>query len=354
MTMIREAQPTDNSYVYRQQVLNQLRTWLPYESACFTLVDPDSLLSIGAVTDDRIERMHDRLFANEYLTEDFNRYEALTKSANPVASLHLATEGNLGCSRRFREILEPAGFGDELRAVLMHQGKCWGFLTLFRSTDQALFSSHELEQLSVQLPAIAQSLHAFTLAAPSSGSHMPTLEAAILIVDENLELISFNRTAEALLQWLREQENIGPAILPRPIRAICSQAQAETEGVHSPHNMLSNARVGLRAPDGTYLTLQASRLSAESPQYAIISKRANPREVLTQLLDSYGLTLREQQLVRLLLHGDSTKQIAESLCISVYTVQDHLKSIFAKTAVSSRRELVGLLLASYSLPYSVP
>jgi hypothetical protein len=39
--------------------------------------------------------------------------------------------------------------------------------------------------------------------------------------------------------------------------------------------------------------------------------------------------------------GLSTKEIAQALAISPFTVQDHLKSIFDKTRVHTRGELVG-------------
>jgi DNA-binding CsgD family transcriptional regulator len=67
-------------------------------------------------------------------------------------------------------------------------------------------------------------------------------------------------------------------------------------------------------------------------------------------MSAYGLTAREQDVTRLILQGSSTTEIAQELVVSAHTVQQHLKSIFDKTGVRSRRDLVGKIFFAHYEP----
>jgi NADPH-dependent 2,4-dienoyl-CoA reductase/sulfur reductase-like enzyme/DNA-binding CsgD family transcriptional regulator len=68
------------------------------------------------------------------------------------------------------------------------------------------------------------------------------------------------------------------------------------------------------------------------------------RATVPLMLAAHGLTAREAEVARLVLRGTSTRAIAHASHISGHTVQDHLKSVFDKVGVRSRRDLVGRLL----------
>jgi DNA-binding NarL/FixJ family response regulator len=63
------------------------------------------------------------------------------------------------------------------------------------------------------------------------------------------------------------------------------------------------------------------------------------RQVGAQRTRRYELTSRELEIVAAVVSGDSNRDIAGRLAISLQTVKHHLTSIFDKTGVSSRLEL---------------
>lgn len=332
---------------YRSSLLSLLREAVPFDAGCCTHVDPKTLLSTGAVTEDNVEAIHPHLFRNEYGEEDVNAYDELVHAGIPVATLCEATGGQPERSARYREVLLPAGFRDELRAALLYNGACWGFLTLYRSTGQPVFSAEEREFIASAAPGIASCLRAYSLALPGADAAWTedSDEPGIAILSEQLALLFSNAAADRWIGKLRAWERIGSDTLPRPLRAVGTRA------LHAPA-AASAAKACIRMPDGPYLAIRASRLHGSNGeiQLAVSFEPARPSDMLPIIAEAYRLTEREQQLLEGVIRGLSTKELAASLHISAYTVQDHLKSIFAKTAVASRRELIWHLHSRFSLP----
>ena len=56
-----------------------------------------------------------------------------------------------------------------------------------------------------------------------------------------------------------------------------------------------------------------------------------------------ALTPREMDIVRMVAAGQSSKEVAAALFLSVRTVDNHLQRVFAKLGVSTRQDLTSAL-----------
>ncbi len=86
--------------------------------------------------------------------------------------------------------------------------------------------------------------------------------------------------------------------------------------------------------DGEDLTVVSLR-----PLASVTIEDVRPRLLLR------GVTDREAEVVRAVLEGKRNAEIAAELCITEWTVKDHLKHIFLKLGVCSRAGLLGALYA---------
>lgn len=119
-----------------------------------------------------------------------------------------------------------------------------------------------------------------------------------------------------------------------------------TAGIE-PSELLRAIQLGAR---GVVLKESATRLLIEGihrvmdDKYIIGAGVADDREQATRQVGrehprQYGLTPRELEIVSAIVSGDSNRDIADRLAISLQTVKHHLTSIFDKTGVSTRLEL---------------
>ena len=85
---------------------------------------------------------------------------------------------------------------------------------------------------------------------------------------------------------------------------------------------------------------------------AVIVEPARPLTIAPLLVEAYGLTGREAEVLYCLLQGLSTKEIAGTLRVSPYTVQEHCSALFDKIGVRSRREIIGKVFYQHYRPRS--
>ena len=197
---------------------------------------------------------------------------------------------------------------------------------------------------------------------------------AAFAVDERGRIVIWNRAAEALLGYQAS------GILGRSCATVfggrdvfgnrfCDPDCAVQRMVHA-HEAVSSFRLYLRKESGSAVpvavsiitvpgpkasqhtvihllhpisdtvTSAAHAASLTSPAFAGTDALARPHAALS----SFPLTEREVEILRVLADGRSTKDIADSLYISVATVRNHVQNILRKLEVHSKVEAVSLAL----------
>jgi DNA-binding CsgD family transcriptional regulator len=167
----------------------------------------------------------------------------------------------------------------------------------------------------------------------------------VLGPDWNPELMS-----PGVEEWLRDlpDGNLAASRLPTAVLAVAGRAAGSASSTDDPAEV-AVARVLTRS--GRWVVLHGVPLAAlDSQRVAVIVEPAHPSRIVPLLMSAYGLTDREQQLTRLILQGFSTMEIADRLVISVHTVQAHLRSIFTKTEMRTRRDLVTKIFFAHYEP----
>jgi DNA-binding CsgD family transcriptional regulator len=326
--------------------LAALREAVPCAVACHGALDPETWLPVGHADDRGSTNVLGALWNNEYLTSDVNKMRLLGQQRRPVGVLSQATGGQLWRSPRYQTILRQIGIEHELRAVLLVGGAAWGYLVLLRPPEMPDFSPAEAALVAAVAPHLAEAQRTDQLAvalAESPGVHRPGL---LLLADDD-QVVGTTHEADELFQELG-YETDGQR-LPEIVYLVAAAARAAAHGTLQA-GVVPRGR--LRTPAGQWPVVHGSlvRTSDSTNQVAITIEPARTSEVASLLVKAYEFTDREQQVSLLVLQGMATEEIARRLCVSPYTVQDHLKAIFDKAGVRSRRELVAEVFYRHQRP----
>jgi DNA-binding NarL/FixJ family response regulator len=103
--------------------------------------------------------------------------------------------------------------------------------------------------------------------------------------------------------------------------------------------VLATGARGVLSKSASAETLARQLTAIDRGEVIVAASFSRPRDRCWPGHD-YGLTARESEVAAFLAEGMSNQAIAEALFISEHTVKSHLKSIFQKTGVASRTQVV--------------
>jgi DNA-binding CsgD family transcriptional regulator len=327
----------DRERSLRMALVEEIRRSVGFDVYVWLLTDPETEVGSAPLADLPASRLPDlpRLIRSKYLTA-VNRWTTLD---GPVASLRGASGGERDRSLMWREVLSAYAVDDVASVVFRDPFGCWGWLDLWRSEPAEAFTAGELSYLGAIAGPVTQALRRCQARAFDEATPVPARTGpVVLVLSAGLEVKAQTAETEAFLRAL-----VPPDGDRRPVPAgaynVAAQLLAVEAAVdrHPP-----SARVHLGG--GVWLTLRAARVDAAGPaadqDIAVTIEPTPPEERRTLFARAHALTGREAELLELLARGADTRTLAQQLFLSEHTVQDHLKSIFAKTGARNRRTLL--------------
>ncbi|HEX2086205.1 MAG TPA: helix-turn-helix transcriptional regulator [Solirubrobacteraceae bacterium] len=345
---LREIQELSEAGLTAQQLLAEsaavIDRVVPSDGYFMGATDPATTLTIGPGAHRDLPReMCQPTWDYEFLVPDYMKFRDIGRSGRFVADIHEETGGNPMRSPRWRDVGRQHGFHSEVRMTFSLGESIWGVAQLDRAGDVSRFSDPEKAWLAQASPLIAQGLRRAMLApqpaAPAGRG------PGVLLLDPASRMISATGEAAA---WMEEIDSPvrydtgGGVPIPLELTAYAARVRATEEGETAPPGRL-------RTRDGVWLNMHGSLL-AGSDQLALVVEPAKAGDVAPLIVEAYGLSRRELDVVRLVARGRSTSEIAATLFLSPHTVRDHIKSVFEKTGVSSRGELVAKVFADHYTP----
>ena len=324
----------------RREVLAVLREVIDFGAYVWLLTDP--VTAVGAAPLAEVPCMTElpALIKAKYATP-VNRWTALRRQASPAGLLHEAVGGDLSRSHVWCEVMSRYRVGDVASVVFADQYGCWGFLDLWRDDTWEPFDRDDAEfivSLAGPLTSALRHCQARTFVEPST-PHRSEAGPVVLTLDDDLRITSRTAASQAWLKVLLPPEPDERAI-PAGVFSVAAQLLAAENGID---DHPAYARTHLAG--GFWLTLRAARLASgdrpdaaedRSPTLVVTIEETSAADRLDLFGRSFALTAREHELLGLLAAGGDTRAMARQMSLSEHTIQDHLKSIFAKTGARDR------------------
>lgn len=326
----------------RLQVVKEVRQVVNFDAHAWLLTDPETSVGSAPLADVPCLPELPNLIRLKYLTA-LNRWTTLTVA--PVVSLQDATGGELSLSRLWRELLSRYEIGDVASLVFRDGFGCWGFLDLWRSNSMPLFTQPEIDYLiDITAPVTThlRRCQADTFVVPPN--EVRRIGPVVLLLSPDLKVL--RQTGETL-EYLRVlvPPAEGQAPIPASAYNVAAQLLAVEAGI-DPNPPSARVHVS----DGRWVTLRAARIgdgaALADRDIAVTIEEASPTERADLFARAFGFSARERELLAHLMNGASTRKIAGQMFLSEHTVQDHLKSIFAKTATRNRPTLLSRALGT--------
>jgi DNA-binding CsgD family transcriptional regulator len=317
-------EPLPSAHAVVENLLEQTADVLATASACWHGIDPSSGSMVDGAERGSAPGSFEESLIYEYRRPDVNLFADLSAGRDKVGAISLATGSRPAASARFREMIEPTGTADEVRVAFSDAYGMWMSLVIF---TQRRMTEDDLRFLTEIVPGATSAMRAAARrsldAPPAAPEPNDGTAPSVLLLDGADRIVSADAVARRRLALLP-----GPGGNQAPGVMSFLAARARWDKARGP------ATARMRTVDGRWFVIDVSLLDdAASGTVAAVMQPAPAEVVLDSILRAMGLSAREREVAALLAQGRPTKSIAAALSLSPWTVQDHVKAVYAKTGV---------------------
>ena len=333
----------------RRQALGVLGEVIDFDAYVWLLTDPVTGVGAAPLADVPCLPELPALIKAKYATP-VNRWTSLQLRGSPVGLLHDEVGGDLARSWVWREVMSRYGIGDVASVVFADQCGCWAFLDLWRAAGREPFDSNDADFIASIAPSLTTALRncqARTFVEPATPQRHGR-GPVVLTLDDDLRITSRTAASQDWLDVLLPPQPDERGV-PASVYNVAAQLLAVEADVDE-----SPAWARAHLADGFWLTLRAARLASDGPAapaagpatIVVTIEEASATERLELFALAFCLSAREYELLGLLATGSDTRAMARQMSLSEHTVQDHLKSIFAKTGAHDRLTVLSRALGT--------
>jgi|GEM_PF-2428289 len=230
-------------------------------------------------------------------------------------------------------------------------------LGFHRPSGEPGFTKRDIVRARQAAPAVLSALNGMTLesALQRNRTIIDSLELAsrdmgVALLDEDYSVLYANQRGRLALDLVQDEDKGqivgGESGVLGEMERICESSDWTSSQV-----LREGRRVAITNPrhggDGS-ATVRIRPLVREKGGAAfLVTTEGDAKNdgLLEQRMASFGLTSREKDLAKLLARGYSNQRISDTLCISIRTTENHLRSIYSKVEVKTRSQLICRLYA---------
>lgn len=323
----------------KTMVLDGLRALIPYESAAFFLVNPQSMQYI-----DPLFRDLDRSWFKKY-TDYYEGVDIYKKTVFAEEIPFVDRSSDYMDYRQWQknehraDFLLPQGIYHLSCLQIMEGGNMVGEISLHRNKRQEDFSKEEMEILLLLHEHISSSFSRIKLICQRDFlldliKNVHLMEnLGFILMDKNFKVVNHNKAAAPLVRLNGHGQGIF-SILKEEFRSyLAKKTDLQLPGP------LKTSHAPSRHGDIKYRSVVFTDSSGDPFLLAILDDAPGYGQSLCNLKE-FNITNREREIAQLILVGKTNSEICSQLFISENTLKTHVKQLYSKLNIKNRNQLI--------------